>query len=144
MPLSVRVVVLLSLALCASVASAVPHGFYRAENASAATITLEHHQTPFEACEAAEGLLYAAGQVVAAVTFDPASSGCTAVLDDGTSAAITIVSGSGSCPDDAEFDFARQTCEALAGDDQLYAVAVAIFAWLVLMGGMHIGYQFGS
>lgn len=142
--MGVRGFLALAMVCATTAAQGASYTFYQGQNNVPATITLEHHRTPFEACKGTVGLLYSTSLSVAAATFAPGSGACTAVLDDGTAATVTIATDSSSCPDDIAFDFERQTCEVFEGQSQLFAVVVAAFFWLCLIGGLSVGYRFGS
>jgi len=146
MRLRVGVCVLVLTWLLPGVAIADAFTFYRPYNGVPALIASEYAETPFEACQFAEGQFYdsVTFPVIDAVTWDSVLSTCTAVLSTGVLATVTVSSGSGSCAADVAYDFGRQICADLPRDEHTYAVLLAAFLWGSFIGGMIVGERVGA
>lgn len=146
MSLRVGVWVLVFVCTLPNIASADAYTFYQGFNSSSVLLASEHAETQFAACEFVQGQFYDAVTfpVIEGVTYDPASGGCSARLDDNSVVAVTVNSDSASCTGDVAFDFARQVCADLPRDEHTFAVLLAAFLWGSFIGGMLVGERLGS
>jgi len=127
-------------AICSASVVADSYTGWQAVNV-AYVINDKHSDSPFAACVDAGGFFVDATLTVSVVSgsFNPGTGVCTLQLDNGTAGAVTISSVSPSCSDDIIFDFDRQQCVDGVGVDAQYAVMLAGFCWLCLIGGILTG-----
>lgn len=144
-----RFVVISLIAVSASfaspIASADDYIFYNYMDGTN-QVTVARSESPYEACIEAEGNpIGQTGEYIVGVRFLGNGSGtCRALSSNGSIGPLTLVTDTGTCPGDEEYDFSRKRCEAGVNLKQVHAVALSAYLWMCLSAGLLVGFKAGQ
>lgn len=126
-----------------AVAQADPYTFWVAQNHLNQPLTWAAYESPQEACEASEGLLYNGAPLdwVSNSEFVHTLGQCGYRLESNTIQFGPVVSAVGSCPGSQVFHFGLSQCGSFSSDEDHLAVALATYLWLCLIGGVLVGFR---
>lgn len=142
MILRVRVIWIACALLISSAANADAYSFFSVSNGGW-SVNETHAKTAYQACLDTLHSPFDATltRQVVGTRFEPITSTCRMYLDDKSQASIVVSSVAGSCAGDVSFSFENQRClDEVTLEDQ-FAVALATFLWLSLIGGILVGFK---
>lgn len=144
--MGVRILTIVCALLCASVAVADPYTFYRAQNDLGQPLTWTAHESPREACEQLQGSLWSGSPLayVRYAEYFQATGQCVVRTEADAIVVGQVVPVTGTCPGDVRFSFELQQCVDVVTAEQQHAVLLSGYLWMCLIGGLVVGYRFGS
>jgi hypothetical protein len=124
-------------------AQADPYTFYQYANSSGtAPSKPEHFETPYLACRNSVGGSWQGFvSTVTQYNFDSSSQVCAYGTSDNQIVFPVLITGAGSCSADLRWDFSLQRCGDFVNKEQEYALSLATFLWLCLIGGFLVGFR---
>jgi hypothetical protein len=126
------------------VAMADPYTYYQVSNTVPQPITFEHHESAGKACTGSMDNIWQGALFIVSTEYLTGTASCVVVLTDGSLGVGTIAPVAGTCPGDQRFDFDLQQCGDWVNLEQVYAVVLASFLWVCLIGGMLVGFRAGT